>query len=106
MVISRWLAVGLTLYSVATTLLLYYVRTFWHVEALWFANVANQLLWWAYVKAAWRALYARIFCCCARLTFKVHQCPLRSPNVEQVSTHLCLLLRLRCIFQSLLQIKS
>ena len=26
---------------------LYYVRSFYHIEALWFANVANQLMWWA-----------------------------------------------------------
>ena len=24
---------------------LYYVRSFLHIEALWFANVANQLMW-------------------------------------------------------------
>jgi len=24
---------------------LYYVRSILHVEALWFANVANQLMW-------------------------------------------------------------
>ena len=24
---------------------LYYVRSFYHLEALWFANVANQLMW-------------------------------------------------------------
>ena len=26
------------------------------MEALWFANTANSLLWWTYVKAFWRAL--------------------------------------------------
>lgn len=41
-----------------------------HVEALWFANVANNLLWWAYVKAGWRSLMARIFFCCSQITFK------------------------------------
>lgn len=25
-------------------------------QALWFANCANTLLWWTYVKACWRAL--------------------------------------------------
>jgi endoglucanase len=35
---------------------LYYVRSYKHVEALWFANTANSLLWWTYVKAFWRAL--------------------------------------------------
>lgn len=36
--------------------MLYYVRSYKHVEALWFANTANSLLWWTYVKAFWRAL--------------------------------------------------
>ena len=27
-----------------------------HIEALWFSNVANALLWWTYVKAFWRAI--------------------------------------------------
>ena len=35
---------------------LYYVRSHKHIEALWFANTANALLWWTYVKAFWRAL--------------------------------------------------
>lgn len=36
--------------------MLYYVRSYKHIEALWFANTANSLLWWTYVKAFWRAL--------------------------------------------------
>ena len=40
------------------------------MECLWFANLANNLLWWAYVKAAWRSLMARIFFCCSQITFK------------------------------------
>lgn len=42
------------LYTVCSVL--YYVRSYRHVEALWFANTANSLLWWTYVKAFWRAL--------------------------------------------------
>ena len=41
-----------------------------HMECLWFANLANNLLWWAYVKAAWRSLMARLFFCCSQITFK------------------------------------
>ena len=33
-----------------------HTRSFKHVEALWFANVANSLLWWTYIKAFWRAV--------------------------------------------------
>ena len=39
---------------------LYYVRTPKHLEALWFANVGNQILWWTYVKACWRAVGSMI----------------------------------------------
>ena len=39
-----------------------------HMECLWFANLANNLLWWAYVKAAWRSLMARLFFCCSQIT--------------------------------------
>lgn len=70
-VISRLFALALTCYAATTTALQYYARTPRHVEALWFANVANSILWWAYVKAAWRMLLARVFFCCAGgVTFK------------------------------------
>lgn len=47
---------------------LYYCRSPKHVEALWFANVGNQVLWWTYVKACWRALGSA--CSGAGITFK------------------------------------
>ncbi len=50
LVITRWLTLGLTIYSVATQMVLYYVRHPNHTEALWFAAVANSLLWWTYIK--------------------------------------------------------
>ena len=50
LVITRWLTLGLTIYSVATQMVLYYVRHRNHTEALWFAAVANSLLWWTYIK--------------------------------------------------------
>ena len=69
-IIDRWFACALTAYALTTQALQYYVRTPRHVEALWFADVANAILWWAYVKAAWRMLWARIFFCCSRVSFK------------------------------------
>ncbi len=39
-----------------TAQVLYYTRSPKHIEALWFANVGNQVLWWTYVKACWRAV--------------------------------------------------
>jgi len=47
---------------------LYYCRSFKHIEALWFANVGNQVLWWTYVKACWRA--AGSACAGKGITFK------------------------------------
>ena len=35
--------------------MLNYVRRFKHITPLWFANVANNILWWTFVKACWRA---------------------------------------------------
>ena len=46
LVVTRELALALTLYAAATQALLYHVRTPRHLEPLWFANVANQILWW------------------------------------------------------------
>ena len=69
-VLSRQFALALTLYAAVTTALQYAVRTPRHIEALWFANVANSILWWAYVKAAWRMLLARVFFCFSSVTFK------------------------------------
>ena len=48
--------------------MLYYCRSLKHVEALWFANVGNQVLWWTYVKACWRALGSA--CAGKGITFK------------------------------------
>ena len=31
------------------------MRTPRHLEALWFANTCNSIMWWTYAKAAWRA---------------------------------------------------
>ncbi len=46
---------GLTTYFCAQYAVLNYVRRFKHITPLWFANVANNILWWTFVKACWRA---------------------------------------------------
>ena len=51
----RGRAVGLTSYFCAQYAVLNYVRRFKHITPLWFANVANNILWWTFVKACWRA---------------------------------------------------
>lgn len=49
------------------------------MEALWFANVGNSVLWFTYVKACWRALGSMI--AQKGITFK---------TTEKVScSHLC-----------------
>ena len=61
MAIGRQLALALTLYALATHLLLYRCRTLAHIKALWFASVCNQILWFAYLKAGIRTLTATLF---------------------------------------------
>ena len=58
-------AVALTVYFAAQYMVLNYVRKlgslghWWsHLKQLWFANVANNILWWAYVKACFRVARA------------------------------------------------
>ena len=51
-VVSWWAALGLTVYFIATNAVLYYVKSIKHIEALWFANCANQLLFWTYIKVS------------------------------------------------------
>ena len=49
-VVSWWAALGLTIYYIATNAVLYYIKSLKHIEALWFANCANQLLFYTYIK--------------------------------------------------------
>lgn len=44
------------MYFLAQYAVLNYVRKFSHFKPLWFANVANNILWWTFVKACWRAV--------------------------------------------------
>ena len=53
-------AVALTIYTVAQTLVLNNVRTLRHVEPLWFANIANNILWFTFVKAGFRSALALV----------------------------------------------
>ncbi len=52
--------VALTIYTVAQTLVLNNVRTLRHVEPLWFANIANNILWFTFVKAGFRSALALV----------------------------------------------
>ena len=44
-----------------------YVRKMKHLKPLWFSNIANQIMWWTYVKAFWRGLVAAFG---TKITFK------------------------------------
>lgn len=67
-VVNWWAALGLTVYYVATNNVLFYVRNVQHVQALWFANTANSILWWTYVKACMRAVMTLVGA--SSITFK------------------------------------
>ncbi len=61
---------------------LYYVRSSKHMEALWFANVGNSVLWWTYVKACWRAVGSVLTK--KGITFKT-TAKVRIPGLRQVT---------------------
>ena len=59
-VVSWWAALAISVQYVATTAVLYFVRTPRHLEALFFANTCNAIMWWSYLKGAWRAGVAAV----------------------------------------------
>lgn len=59
-VVSWWAAVALTAYAAAQMLVLSYVKKFKHLQGLWFAGIANNILWWAFAKAGFNALMAKL----------------------------------------------
>ncbi|KAK9785110.1 hypothetical protein WJX73_006875 [Symbiochloris irregularis] len=59
-VVSRWAAIALTAYAVGQMLVLSYCRRLKHLQGLWFAGIANNILWWAFAKAAFNALAAKL----------------------------------------------
>lgn len=54
-VVSWWAALGLSVYMAAQFIVMNYVHKLRDLKALWFAQVANSILWWTFVKACWRA---------------------------------------------------
>ncbi|CAL8466081.1 g5617 [Coccomyxa elongata] len=59
-VVSWWAAVALTVYMASQTLVLNYSRKLRDIEPLWFASIANNILWWTFVKACTRTIYAAL----------------------------------------------
>jgi endoglucanase len=59
-VVSKWAAIGLTIYSVAQTFVLNFMRKRSHYEPIWFATIANNILWWTFVKACFNSLLSLI----------------------------------------------
>ena len=58
-VINFWAAVSITSYYAATLALMYYTRAFAHLKSMWFSSVANSILWFAFLKAMYRATVGR-----------------------------------------------
>ena len=58
-VINFWAAVSITMYYAATLLLMYYTRSLGHLKSMWFSSVANAILWFAFLKAMYRATIGR-----------------------------------------------
>lgn len=59
--INQWAAIAITSYFGATMILVYYCRSMSDIKHLWFSQVSNAILWWAYAKAAWRTTIG--MCC-------------------------------------------
>ncbi|KAK9863564.1 hypothetical protein WJX84_010744, partial [Apatococcus fuscideae] len=66
-VVSQWAAIALTAYLCCQFLILNYSRKRKHTFPLWFNWVANNILWWTFVKACWRAAGST---CGSTITFK------------------------------------
>ena len=82
-VINFWAAVSITAYYSATLLLMYYTRSLGHLKSMWFASVANSILWFAFLKAMYRATVGRwlsgtiVFKVTAKGLQKLNKLPLR-----------------------------
>ena len=48
------------IYTIFQTLVLSHCKRLSHFEALWFAGVANSILWWTFVKACFNAMLAKL----------------------------------------------
>ncbi len=68
-VINVWCAIAVTVYYPCTMFVMYYTRSFGHLKSMWFAAVANSILWWAFLKAMYRATIGRWFA--GTIVFKV-----------------------------------
>ena len=59
-VISWWAALALTVYFIAQSLVISFSKKTSHVESLWFAGIANNILWFTFVKACFRSLWTKL----------------------------------------------
>lgn len=58
-VINFWAAVCITVFYGATLLLNFYTRSLAHLKSMWFTSVSNNILWFAFLKAMYRATIGR-----------------------------------------------
>ncbi|KDD72154.1 hypothetical protein H632_c3780p0, partial [Helicosporidium sp. ATCC 50920] len=58
-VINQWAAICITVYYAATLLVNYYCHSLGHLKSMWFSGIANNVLWYAFLKAMYRATIGR-----------------------------------------------
>ena len=51
---------ALTVYFIAQSLVISFSKKTSHVESLWFAGIANNILWFTFVKACFRSLWTKL----------------------------------------------
>jgi hypothetical protein len=68
-VVSKWAAGALTVYVLGQSAVLNFMHKRSHAFPIFFATVANNILWWTFVKACWKSLLSLIPGS-AKITFK------------------------------------
>ena len=59
-VVSKWAAGALTVYVLGQSAVLNFMHKRTHAFPIFFATVANNILWWTFIKACWKSLLSLI----------------------------------------------
>ena len=59
-IINFWAALAVTVYFCGLSVMMYYNTSLAHLKSMWFSSIANSILWFAFLKAAWRASFGRM----------------------------------------------
>eukprot|EP00891_Asterochloris_glomerata_P004594 jgi/Astpho2/4594/Aster-00171 len=60
LVLTRWVALAISVYLLAVHLILYNVRRIVHVEAAYFASLNGSLMWWTYLRNLGEVVLGRV----------------------------------------------